>query len=448
MQTRVIDSPVLLAGTESLKKGIWPTSKPLWLAAIYVFFFIIRPWDQLFPWMATIHFERLYFIFMLIVLFFSQDKQPVPRSSVVVAVVLFLISVGLSGKFAYDPSLSWDSFYVYLTLVIFFFVLLMVIRRPYDLVFLIISYIATMAVYLAKSQWEFFVHGQHRYDMGVVRMVGIESVFGGPNSLAMSIVVSLPMWVFLWTNRQNIISTWPKFYKKWFPRALILYLYLAVSSVILTNSRSGMVSFVFFLMLIALFRGQSMRKKFSYIFLSMFALIALWFVMPEEQKGRLRTVWDPESGPENAQTSAEGRIEGYYAGIAMFQDYPILGVGIGGFVKYRVEKVDGIALNAHNLIGQVLGETGLLGLSTFLFLVVSVLIRTKVIRRMARIRPSPGCIMYEKLAFAIRDSILILFFTGLFGHNLYRFNWLWLAAFSVLLFRFCEDAMRQEDNIS
>ncbi len=448
MQTQVIDSPVLLAGTESLKKGIWPTSKPLWMAAIYVFLFIIQPWDQLFPWLGTIHFERLYFICMLLVLLFSHDKQPVPRSSVVVAVILLFISVGFSGIFAYDPELSWDAFYVYLALVIFFFVLLMVIKRPYDLVFLIISFIATMTVYLAKSQWEFFVHGRHRYDMGVVRMVGIESTFGGPNNLAMSIVVSLPMWVFLWTNRHNIISTWPEFYKKWFPRALVLYLYLAVSSVILTNSRSGMVSFVFFLMLIAMFRGQSMGKKIGYIFLSVFILMALWFVMPEAQKGRLRTVWDPESGPGNAQTSAEGRIEGYYAGVAMFQDSPILGVGIGSFVKYRVEKVDGVALNAHNLIGQVLGETGLLGLFTFLFLVISILIKTRAIRRIARIRPSPECIMYGKLAFAIRDSILILFFTGLFGHNLYRFNWLWLAAFSVLLFRFCEDTMHQEGNIS
>lgn len=410
MQTQAIDSPVLLAGTGSLKKGIWPTSKPLWMAAIYVFLFIIQPWDQLFPWLGTIRFERLYFLCMLLVMLFSPDRQPVPRSFVVVAVILFLMSVGLSGMFAYDPALSWDPFYVYLTLVMFFFILLMVIRRPYDLIFLIICYIATMTVYLSKSQWEFFIHGQHRYDMGVVRMVGIESMFGGPNNLAMSIVVSLPMWVFLWTNRQNVTVTWPEFYKKWFPRALILYLYLAVSSVILTNSRSGMVSFIFFLILIAMLRGQSIFKKLCYIILSVFVLMALWIAMPEEHQGRLRTVWSPESGPENAQVSAEGRIEGYNAGIAMFKVYPVLGVGVGSFIKYREMEVDGISLNAHNLIGQVLGETGLLGLATFSLLIITVLTSIRKVRRLTRISLTPECSIYGKLAFAIRDSVFFIIF--------------------------------------
>lgn len=432
MGAQINNASIILDGSENAKKGIWPTSFPLWLVGLYVFLFIVRPWEKLFPWLGLIHFERIYFIFMLIVTALSNAKQSLPRNTQNIAVCILLITIGLSGVFAYDSSLFWAPFYVVLTLVVFYFVMLLVIRQTYDLIFIIICYIVTMTLYLAKAQWEFFVNGQHRYTMGVIRMVGIEHTTGGPNDVAMSIVVSLPMLVFLWSNRGLITYTWPDFYKKWFPRSLIIYVYLVISSILLTNSRSGMVSCVFFVFLISLFRGQNIGKKFGYILISIVLLMTIWFIMPEAQKGRLRTVWEPESGPVNAKASAEGRIEGLKAGIAMFNQSPILGVGIGSFIKNRVEKVDGVPLNAHNLIGQVLGETGALGSIAFMFMIFTTIRNTRLVRSMAKIRPSPVLDFYEQLAFAIRDSIFVLFFSGLFGHNFYRFNWFWLGAFSVL----------------
>jgi len=165
------------------------------------------------------------------------------------AIILFLFAISFSMVFAWNPSLSWEPFYEYLTLIIFYFILIMVIRTPYDLVFMVTCYIVTTAVYLAKSQMEFFFFGQHRYDpgAGIVRMCGIESTFGGPNSLAMSIVVSLPMLLFLWSIRKELSDTWPASWRRWFPRFLVFYFLLAASSIILTNSRSGMVSFILFI---------------------------------------------------------------------------------------------------------------------------------------------------------------------------------------------------------
>jgi hypothetical protein len=37
-----------------------------------------------------------------------------------------------------------------------------------------------------------------------------------------------------------------------------------------------------------------------------------------------------------------------------------------------------------------------------------------------------------ELCVAVRDSILLSFFFGLFCHNLYWFNWLWSAAFALM----------------
>src|SRR5207244_897500 len=102
----------------------------------------------------------------------------------------------------------------------------------------------------------------------------------------------------------------------------------------------------------------------------------------EDSRNRLRTVWDPDAGPANATTSAYGRVEGLRAGLAMIQRYPLTGVGIGNFIPYRVAHLDGVSLLAHNLAGQTLGETGLLGAAAFTGMVLVTLRNCRRIRRL------------------------------------------------------------------
>ena len=427
------DKYSLISYGEQLKNGIWPRSVPLWMTAFYITLFIIRPWEQLFPWMADIHFHRMYALSLIAVVFFSKNKT-FRMTLQSFTVLLFFAGIALSALLAIHPPLAWEPFYEYLTLIIFYFILLLVIRTPYDLIFIVISYITTMGVYLAKSQWEFFVHGQNRYDMGVVRMIGIESTFGGPNNLAMSIVVSLPMALFLWSYRKELSLSWPAFWQKWFPRFLLFYFILAGSSVILTNSRSGMVSLLFFIIL-SVFHGKGIGKKFKYLFLGLFVIAITWQLMSQEHRGRFETIWQRDEN-QWATESAEGRIEGYKAGITMFSRYPITGVGIGNFISYSVGHVDGVALNAHNLAGQVLGETGIIGGVTFLSMLITMLINLRKVKIKPKLRPDLFFSVLSFLSISCRNALFLLVFTGLFGHNLLRFNWLWLAAFSTLAVQF------------
>jgi len=77
-------------------------------------------------------------------------------------------------------------------------------------------------------------------------------------------------------------------------------------------------------------------------------LATAWVVLPDEQRNRIRTIWDASIN-ESATGSAEGRMAGFKAGIAMFLRYPILGVGPGCFIEYRVEHLDGVNLVSHKL---------------------------------------------------------------------------------------------------
>jgi O-antigen ligase len=419
----------LVTEDDLLARGIWPKSLALWMVAFYIALFIIRPWEQLLPWLAALRFERVYAIAMIVVAV-AKARDHLRLSFQTLAVVVFFLSLVVSAVFARQPGLAWDPMYDFATLLIFYFVILLVVRTPYELAFLTCSYIVTMAVYLAKSEWEFFVHGQHRFDQGVIRLCGIESTFGGPNLLAMSVDLSLPFLLCLWSVRNELSAPWPKRMCKWFRYGMIIYFLLGVSAVVLTNSRSGMLGFALFVVLAALSGKRIMRKVLGLGGVVLLCSV-IWLVMPEQNKGRLRTIWDPESGPQNAQASAEGRIEGMKAGLEMFKRFPITGVGIGNFIEYRTNYGDGVPLQPHSLIGQSLGETGIVGAAGFVLMVLVMLSFTSMIIHRASAMPDAIGRFIMGLARASRIAVLLLLFEGIFDHNLLRFNWLWIAAFMV-----------------
>jgi len=427
-------TPSLADPDECLYADMWPTSIALWMSAFYLALFIIRPWEQLMPWMAEISFERLYALAMIAVLLFTRGIR-FRLDGQTLAVLALMAALTVSAALAWNPADAWEQYYVYLTLVVFFVVLVSVIRTPYEIGFMVTCYIVAMSAYLAKSQWEFFVHGQHRYDQGVVRMIGIEPTFGGPNSLAMSIVVSLPMLLFLFEIRKQLTARWTKFWQMAFRGVLAGYALLASTSIVLTNSRSGMVSFIVFVALVVL-RGKGRRRKLTAAGTAAALLLLIWVLMPVDTQGRFESIWNPEASSRFAAASAQGRIAGARAGLNMFLQHTLSGVGIGNFVEYRVNQLDRVPLQAHNLLGQVLGETGLLGGAAFLLLVGVTLRNCFRIRKATDGLDDPTATVLGRFAVAVQISVILLLFEGLFSHNAYRFNWLWLAAFAVLAVHF------------
>jgi hypothetical protein len=60
--------------------------------------------------------------------------------------------------------------------------------------------------------------------------------------------------------------------------------------------------------------------------------------------------------------------------------------------------------------------------------------------RITKLHTQPTQEMLAELATACRNGVLLLLFFGLFGHNMYRFNWLWLAAIALLCAEFSNSA--------
>ena len=438
MTSAYIHEPRLVASgwQDSLRSGIWPRSVALWMTVFWLGLFIIRPGEILFPGLAEWHVERLWALAIIAVIVTFGMLRMCP-SFQTHAVLLFLAALTVSSLCSLDGSAAWEELYKYIVLVIFYFVLLSVIRTPYQLLFVITCYVAITAAYLGKSEYEYFVHGAGASMMGVRRLIGLDTDYGHPNAVAASSVLALPLVHFLWRARQYFTRTWPRIWQRLFSPALVAFVLLAITAVVLTNSRSGMLGFAVFAFLAAV-GMKSHRAKLVGLVCMGLLLVAVWFAMPQDSKDRLRTVWDPSAGPSSAHASAMGRVEGMMAGLVMFERFPVTGVGIGNFIPYRVTNVDGVALDPHNLLGEMLGETGLLGIGAFLLVLAAMLANFRRTRRLAMQDPDANLQVLSRLTEACVHTVLLLLFFGLFSHNLSRFNWLWLAAFTLLCRMFAD----------
>jgi len=140
----------------------------------------------------------------------------------------------------------------------------------------------------------------------------------------------------------------------WLSFALSVLFMLAAANLILTGSRgallamsAGALVFLFFLP----------NKRFGcFLILSAFSLIAVYISFPQGAKIAYSLI---------ARADA-GRFVIWKAAFSMFKESPVIGKGLGLFMKllpsYGLE-----ALYAHNCYLQMLAEAGLLGLLTFLW---------------------------------------------------------------------------------
>src|SRR5262249_39288796 len=107
--------------------------------------------------------------------------------------------------------------------------------------------------------------------------------------------------------------------------------------------------------------------------------------------------------------------------------YPLTGCGPGVW-----RKATGSDIESHNLYGQVMGELGGLGVLTFGALVVTFVFGLRKLRTQTRTDPTPDGQFLFHLTTALLTAVVLMLLEGMFGHNLFRFNWLWYIGFLVI----------------
>ena len=161
--------------------------------------------------------------------------------------------------------------------------------------------------------------------------------------------------------------------------------------------------------------------------LGFLAFAVLSVALPPELQGRYLTLVDSSRGPANAETSAQGRLDGFLWGMHAWQQSPLLGHGPASFAFST-----GREGQAHNLYGQVMSELGLLGGLALLAVVVCFAANWRESRRLALLTGTPTTDMTLQIAQAVGINVILLLVMGWAGHNLFRYNWQWFASFSAI----------------
>ena len=276
----------------------WPRSASFWMVAFYMVLFLIRPWEEMYPWMAVFPIER------------TSRSSRSPRSSSEassgsssrarrLAILAFLGAVSLSAMLGLDPANSGDPLYKYITVLVWYFLLTSVIRTPRALLAMETWWLFVWGLYMLKALWEYHC-GRLDFHQGVTRMMGIELTYGGVNEFCACVTFTLPTLVFVIRSRAEYSPR----VRKWLNLGLVAYLLMALVSVVLTNSRSGMLKTILFFFL-ASTRGGTLFRKMGQLVVALVILLGIWIVMPETSQDRFRTIWDPSVGPETSRNSAQ-----------------------------------------------------------------------------------------------------------------------------------------------
>ena len=177
-------------------------------------------------------------------------------------------------------------------------------------------------------------------------------IFANPNEVAYSLVILLPLAAFLAAGLGLL------------PRLALLGIALVnVAAILVTFSRGGLVG------LVVVMGFYAWRKRSIVLQGLMVALILAGVVLA----GRF---WSRGEGFQNLSqdNSFQERLATSQVGLAMFEDHPLLGVGLGcSVIAWPLYAPEGLytrgALVTHNTFVQALGETGVIGFIPFVLFI-------------------------------------------------------------------------------
>jgi O-antigen ligase len=382
-----------------------------WLLIGYMFLFIDRPFE-VWTWLGDLHVERVYMLFTLAVWAVYPNKRFLPNTQHAAyfafgASVLFAWAVSPWAQYGQPIVEDW------LKIVVFYVLLVTCIHDEEGLKHVAVGFLVVMGLYLLHSFRE-YLGGRMTYRMGISRMIGVDTTLGDPNSFGASIVFALPIVMALW--KAGIGGKQGR---------LLLTGYVGLSSlcILLTGSRSSLLGLLVWFTIIIWGTKYRFKALAGFVAVAPLAFVAL----PDSLQTRFETIINPEVGPANAQESGEGRIQGLMMGLRQWGNNPLTGIGPGAWRPANRVKIE-----SHNLYGQLVGETGTLGLLSFLALLGCFWANLRMIRRVRREAPEWQNDLVFTLPSAIGVAVFLLLFMGNFGHNLFRFTWLWYGGFLII----------------
>jgi len=433
-----LDPALVALVTVAMYASLWFLFNPFPALLLYLLLVAVRPQEGI-AQLEAIHVERLFAALAILGwgLRAAVSRTPLTLSRGVAGwLAAFVIVCFLSIFTSLWKLAALDAWVELLKAVVLFFLISQLVDSPKRL-FVLLAVFALGHLWMAGESIRLYYSAGYDYmRMGIVRATTSSVSRGDPNSLAASLLLAVCFGVYTLRSRAGVF---------W---RLLWFCVICASGfvVILTGSRAAMFGALFMLLYVWL----RSRRKLVVAACAVTIVAGVWLAMPLQYKDRFMTTFDFKRNPSAAE-SAQGRITGLKVGAQMFLDRPLLGFGIGNFsvahaMRYSPPDYQSW-LQAHNLVAQVAGETGLLGMMAFAgFVIAAMRLAGRLSappRPAPRVGPDGGVAsranpppstaapltgsddasFVASVARASLASFWLLLFLGLFSHNAMRFNW-------------------------
>jgi len=389
---------------------------------VYVWISLMNPHRLAYGSAYDFPFAAIVAAVTLISLFLTSEHKRLPFAPAMVAMVLFLAWMTMTGFAAFNSSLAWHGWNNVVKTVVMALIAMLVINQEKDIKALALVMALSLGFYGLKGGIFTLTSG------GGSRVVGpVGTYISDNNTLALGMIVALPLIWYFQTLATN----------KWIRSVIIGLTLLTLIAIIGSYSRGallGGVAMLFFLWL------KSRQKLMSSIAIIIVALVTLNF-MPEQWFERMNTIDDYQH-----DASAMGRINGWQFAINV-ASANFMGGGFNSFTPemfYVYAPVPTDFHVAHSIYFQVLGDHGFVGLALFLLLMFLAWRTGSRVKKYCKEKPELK--WAADLAMMCQVSLVGYAVTGAFLSMPYYDFYYYVVALLVLLEKVIKDIAPNNEN--
>jgi probable O-glycosylation ligase (exosortase A-associated) len=342
------------------------------------------------------------------------------------SLALFLLVSLVSSFFAAYPANTWPTLIDALKWGVVFFLVSRVLTGSWRLrifTFLLLLLNLRLAQFAVRT---YLYYGTVALGSESVAMVGggTTDFFGNSNDFGVAMAVVLPLAGSLFYGEKGKLA-----------RLFLLTCFGAILiAMLLSGCRGALVGTTAAVLVGAVLT----RKKLPVFLVGSLIVLGTLFLLPEGNRERLRSAFNWES-----DHTATSRIRLWKAGLWMFRDHPLVGVGPGNFGPHYRDTYFGSdpypkVWAPHSIYIQALAESGLLGTIPMLFLWYFALRLNGRTRRQLRDLGMQSHQVFEyRLALGLELSLVAYMVCGAFLTVLYYPHFWYLLGMSVGLHRVC-----------
>jgi len=338
-----------------------------------------------------------------------RANGPSPSKGLDLAVLVFVLGNLLSACFASQRDQVWNGFLDVLIWGVIYFLMTRVLVSSWQVrVFLFLVFLLNLKLAQHTVREYFLDRSMGIPDMQIIMRggagEGTSSFFGNVADLGLAMAV---VWGIVWALLLG------KAEKKKLARIFLIVCFCVFFLAILFCGSRGAVLGAAAIALVALAKSP---KKLGAIFLALVFVLGVWFILPGASKERFKSAWNWQH-----DANAASRVMFWKAGLVMFEENPILGVGPGNF-----SVMNPTHFVSHSLYIQVLAESGAVGTIALVVILVLFFRLNARTRKRALASRSAGRQSFEYcMAFGLDLALVGYLTSGAFLSVLY-YPHLWI----------------------